>query len=224
MKKGFWFGSCLILGVLFVVSSMAQKGVFWVDKFSEKKVTDGIPDGWTLDKKTGDPEIKIEQSGDNAFVLLRSNNSSFGLKKELKFEIKDHPYLNWKWKVTRLPEKGDFLKKETDDQAAQIYVVFPRFPSQVNTEIVGYYWESQAKNKGKEGDSPAWSKSKVIIVEAGPEKLNKWIPEKRNVYEDYKRLFKKEPPKVGGVSIYTNTQHTQGRAESFFDDIYFSKD
>ena len=223
MKKRLWVGLCIVLGFSVIVSSGAQEGILWVDKFSEGKVTDGIPEGWKLEKKTGDPEIKIEQSGDNAYVRFHSNNSSFGLKKEMNFTLKDYPFLNWKWKVTRLPEKGDFLKKETDDQAAQVYVIFPRFPAKLNTEIVGYLWESNLKNKGLEGESPAWSKSKVIVLQAGSEKSNQWVQEKRNVYEDYKRLFKKEPPKTGGISLYINTQHTQGKAESFFDHIYFSK-
>lgn len=223
MRKGIGIGLLVVLGFFFILNSQAQEGILWVDKFSMKKVTDGIPEGWRLEKKTGDPQIKVEQSGDNAYVRFVSNNSSFGLTKELKFEIKDYPYLNWKWMVTRLPEKGDFLKKETDDQAAQIYVLFPRFPTKVNTEIVGYYWESNPKNKGLEGESPAWSKSKVIVLQAGPEKLNQWVSEKRNVYEDYKKVFKKEPPKTGGISLYINTQHTQGKAESFFDEIFFSK-
>ncbi len=223
MKKGTGIGLLVVLGFLIILNSQAQEGILWVDKFSLKKVTDGIPEGWRVEKKTGEPQIKVEQSGDNAYVRFVSDNSSFGLTKELKFELKDYPYLNWKWKVTRLPEKGDFLKKETDDQAAQMYVLFPRFPTKVNTEIVGYYWESNPKNKGLEGESPAWSKSKVIVLQAGPEKLNQWVSEKRNVYEDYKKLFKKEPPKTGGISIYINTQHTQGKAESFFDEIFFSK-
>jgi hypothetical protein len=223
MRKGIWAGFFIILVFLIIVSSKAQEGILWVDKFSLGKGIDSVPEGWQLEKKTGDPQIKVEQSGDNAYVRFISNNSSFGLKKEMNFSIKDYPYLNWKWKVTRLPEKGDFLKKETDDQAAQVYILFPRFPAKANTEIVGYLWESNPKNKGVEGESPAWSKSKVIVLQAGPEKLNQWVQEKRNVYEDYKKLFKKEPPKAGGISIYINTQHTQGKAESFFDHIYFSK-
>ncbi len=223
MKKGIVAGFFIIFGLSIIMSSKAQEGILWVDKFSLGKVTDNVPQGWQLEKKTGDPQIKVEQSDDNVYVRFISNNSSFGLRKEMTFSIKDYPYLNWKWKVTRLPEKGDFLKKETDDQAAQMYVLFPRFPSKVNTEIVGYLWESNLKNKGAEGESPAWSKSKVIVLQAGPEKLNQWVQEKRNVYEDYKKLFKKEPPKAGGVSVYINTQHTQGKAESFFDHIYFSK-
>jgi hypothetical protein len=223
MKKGIGVGFFIIFGLLIIVSSMAQEGILWVDKFSLEKVTDSIPEGWQLDKKSGDPQVKVEQTGDLAYVRFISNNSSFGLRKEMNFSIKEYPYLNWKWKTTRLPEKGDFLKKETDDQAAQMYVVFPRFPAKLNTEIVGYLWESNPKNKGREGESPAWSKSKVIVLQAGPEKLNQWVQEKRNVYEDYKKLFKKEPPKAGGLSIYINTQHTQGKAESFFSQIYFSK-
>jgi hypothetical protein len=223
MKKGIGVGFFIIFGLLIIVSSMAQEGILWVDKFSLEKVTDSIPEGWQLEKKSGDPQVKVEQSGDQAYVRFISNNSSFGLRKEMNFSIKEYPYLNWKWKATRLPEKGDFLKKETDDQAAQMYVIFPRFPAKLNTEIVGYLWESNPKNKGREGESPAWSKSKVIVLQAGPEKLNQWVQEKRNVYEDYKKLFKKEPPKAGGISIYINTQHTQGKAESFFSQIYFSK-
>ena len=69
----------------------------------------------------------------------------------------------------------------------------------------------------------AWSKAKIIVLQAGKEKLNQWVTEKRNVYEDYKRLFGKEPPKAGGVAFYINSQHTQGSAESFLDEIYFSK-
>ena len=202
---------------------LAQEGLLWVDKFSGKKTDEGIPAGWKLDVRTGDSDVSLVEAKGNYWVQFRSQNSSFGLRKEVSFDIKEYPYLNWSWKVAKLPEKGDFRKKNQDDQAAQIYVLFPRWPAKVNTDVVGYLWESNAKNKGLEGESPAWSKSKVIVLQAGPEKLQQWVEEKRNVYEDYKKLFGKEPPNVGGLSIYINTQHTQGTAESFFDTIYFSK-
>ncbi len=223
MKKGFWVILGLAFSLLLILSPMAQEGILWVDKVYDKSSTDNIPEGWKLEEKAGTPDVFFDSSAENSFVRFRSHNSSFGLKREMEFAVKDYPYMNWKWKVSQLPEKGDFLKKETDDQAAQVYVLFPRFPATLNTGVVGYLWESNPKNKGKEGESPAWSKSKVIVLQAGPEKLNHWVQEKRNVYEDYKKLFNKEPPKSGGVAIYINTQHTQGKAESFFGPIYFSK-
>jgi hypothetical protein len=221
MKKRIGFGVGVVLWCFLILSPLAQEGVLWVEKSFHNPSEDNVPEGWKLEEKTGTPKISLDKAG--AFIYLQSDNTSFGLRKEMEFDLKDYPYLNWKWKVTRLPEKGDFLNKATDDQAAQIYVLFPRFPAKLNTELVGYLWESKAKNKGKEGESPAWSKSRVIVLQAGSEKLNQWVQEKRNVYEDYKMLFKKEPPKVGGVALYINTQHTHGQAESYFGPIYFSK-
>jgi hypothetical protein len=223
MNKRLWFGLVLAISLSLGLSPMAQEGILWISKFADGLSAANTPAGWILEEKAGVTDIKIEKAEEGFFARFKSSNASFGIKKEKEFDIKDTPYLNWKWKVSVLPERGDFLKKETDDQAAQIYVYFPRFPAKLNTEIVGYLWESNPKNIRKEGESPAWSKSKVIVLQAGPEKLNHWVLEKRNVYEDYKRLFKKEPPKVGGVTLYINSQHTQGKAESCFADIYFSK-
>lgn len=223
MKKRVWFGLVLAISLSVVLSPLAQEGIIWFGKFADGLSADNIPVGWELEEKAGTPDIKIEKSGETFFVRFRSDNSSFGIRKDKEFDIKDTPYLNWKWKVTVLPERGNFLKKETDDQAAQMYVFFPRFPAKLNTEVVGYLWESNPKNKKKEGESPAWSKSKVIVLQAGPKNLNRWVQEKRNVYEDYKRLFKKEPPTAGGITLYINSQHTQGKAESCFSEIFFSK-
>jgi hypothetical protein len=223
MKKGIWVGVCLTIIFYLTLTPLAQEAVLWIDKFLSGPTGVAIPEGWSLEEKAGTVDVKIEKLKEGYYVQFRSDSSSFGLKKEMDFDLKEFPYLNWKWKVTRLPEKGDFLKQESDDQAAQLYVLFPRFPTKLNTEFVGYLWESSPKNKGKEGESPAWSKSKVIVQKAGPEKLNKWVSEKRNVYEDYKRLFGKEPPNVGGVAFYINTQHTKGKAESALGPLYFSK-
>lgn len=223
MKKGIIFGLGLAFSLILGFHAPAQEGILWVEKFSEGRPVNTLPEGWTLEEKAGTPDFRIEKTEGIPYVRLRSNNSSFGLKKEMNLDIKNFPYLNWKWKVTRLPARGNFLKKETDDQAAQLYVLFPRFPAKLNTEFVGYLWDSNPNNKDKDGESPAWSKSRVVILQAGPEKVNQWVQEKRNVYEDYKRLFKKEPPKAGGVALYINSQHTQGKAESSFTEIYFSK-
>jgi hypothetical protein len=215
----------LLAGILFLISggSIAQESVYWVDRFSVDKIKTGLPEGWKLEIKAGEPELQVGKEGEAVFVRLKSINSSFGLRKEVDLDIKDFPYLNWTWKVAQLPEKGDFRKKDSDDQAAQVYVLFPRFPAKLNTDFVCYYWESNPKNKGLEGHSVVWSKARAIVLQAGKEKLNQWVTEKRNVYEDYKRLFGKEPPKAGGVTFYINSQHTQSSAESFLREIYFSK-
>ena len=216
----------VLTGILFLLisgGSIAEESVFQIDRFAVERVKEGVPEGWILEVKLGEPQIQVKKEGEAVSLRFKADKSSFGLRKEFSLDIKEYPYLNWKWRVTQLPEKGDFRKRETDDQAAQLYVLFPRFPAKLNTDFVCYYWESNPKNKGLEGASVAWSKARVIVLQAGKEKLNQWVTEKRNVYEDYKRLFGKEPPKAGGIAFYINSQHTQSTAESFLDEIYFSK-
>jgi hypothetical protein len=222
MKK---INTVLLAGILFLIAegSLAQDSIYWVDRFALDRVKEGVPEGWTVVSKAGERQIQVRKEGEAVYLHFKADKSSFGLRKEFDLDTKEFPYLNWKWKVTHLPEKGDFHKKDTDDQAAQVCVLFPRFPATLNTEFVCYYWEGNPKNKGLEGESVVWSKAKIIVLEAGKEKLNQWVTEKRNVYEDYKRLFKKEPPQAGGVVFYINSQHTQSVAESSLDEIYFSK-
>ncbi|MEK7842070.1 MAG: DUF3047 domain-containing protein, partial [Deltaproteobacteria bacterium] len=121
------------------------------------------------------------------------------------------------------PTGGDVRKKETDDQAAQIYVIFPKFPSQINSRMLGYIWDTNAQ-VGSEVTSAKLSTTKYIVLKSGTKELGTWFAEKRNVYEDYKRLFNKEPPMAGSIALMIDSDDTKTSAESFFGDIYFSKE
>jgi hypothetical protein len=63
----------------------------------------------------------------------------------------------------------------------------------------------------------------MIVVESGSTKLNTWITEERNVYEDYKRAFGQEPPMISGVAIMTDIDNTEESAEAYYEDIVFKQ-
>lgn len=63
----------------------------------------------------------------------------------------------------------------------------------------------------------------MIVVESGSAKLNTWITEERNVYEDYKRTFGEDPPMISGVAIMTDTDNTGESAEAYYGDIVLKK-
>ncbi|GAI98805.1 unnamed protein product, partial [marine sediment metagenome] len=60
------------------------------------------------------------------------------------------------------------------------------------------------------------------------DKLDKWYEEKRNVSEDYKKLFPDikggKLRDVEGISFYINSQHTKSEGEGYIYDVYFSRD
>ncbi len=199
-----------------------KEAIFVVDRFTAGVDEKGIPKGWSLEKTPGkDSKIAIERDHDGPYLHMVSVNDNFGLKKEFSFELQKSPYLNWRWRALRLPQGGDVRKKESDDQAGQLYVLFPKFPAKVNTRSVGYLWDSNAP-KGSSGTSTAYSKMKYFVLQSGTKNLNQWVRESRNVYEDYRKLFGEEPPEIGGILLYINTQHTQSSAEIEYGDLFFS--
>ena len=195
-----------------------------VGDFSKTTIVDGVPSGWEKKEDKGKLNCLIEKDEQGKPVLhIKSNNASGGIHKVIEIDVKQYPYFTWKWKVIKIPPKGDVRKKGTDDQAGNIYVAFPGgFPELVRSKIVSYLWDSNAP-KGLMTTSPKRGNTKNIVVENGSEKLGEWITEKRNVYEDYKKLFGEEPPKTAKVSIWIDSDDTESEAEAFYDNLMFMK-
>ncbi len=181
-------------------------------------VAAGVPAGWELKEKSGKADFAVVKDGDIAAARFRSANTSFSLQKEVRVELKQFPILTWKWKVTKLPARGDFRKSKTDDQAAQLFLAFSK------TKAIVYIWDTTAPQGIMESTSPVpFMTVKVVVLRSGPAEVGKWITERRNVYEDYKKLYGSEPPMVNGVRLQINSQHTETSAESYFADVVFQK-
>lgn len=207
-----------------VVPLAERKDIILLSKFY-RGMNDDVPEGWELDNKKNPIDISLAKEGEQIAVRFKSKASAFGIYNEQDFDIRDYPILNWEWRVTELPEGGSFQEEDKDDQAGQIYVSFGSlsFFNKPFVKAVGYYWSSTLPI-GTEGECPTWSKSRVIVVQTGKEKLGEWIMEKRNVYQDYERLFDDDDPSdVSALRLYTNSQHTKTGTEVFFRNIYFSK-
>jgi outer membrane protein OmpA-like peptidoglycan-associated protein len=220
------------LSVVWAGVSSANPGIIPVTKFNTQAMSGGIPDGWKLETKAGHPLMTMEKDG-NAFYLhlISRGDSSFGLRKEARVDIKKVPILSWRWRVTKLPKGGDVRKSATDDQAVQVYVAFKESGFMgMNTPIIGYIWDNNAP-RGWSGRSPQIGGDKVryIVLRNKADNVGQWHTERRNVYQDYKRLFADvnggEPQgATTGLQIYINSQRTKSQAESMIGDIYFSSE
>ena len=181
-----------------------------------------VPGGWSLKEFIGKAMVKVEKVGEFFAVRLHSERASFGLHKDIEVDVASFPYLSWIWRVDVLPPQGDVRKKDTDDQAAQLYVIFPRFPAMVRSHIIGYVWDSTAP-AGTVLTSPTNRMAKIIVMRSGPDRLGQWVAESRNVLEDYRRLYGEIPPKVGKISLLINSQNTKSVAEAWFSGLMFTR-
>jgi outer membrane protein OmpA-like peptidoglycan-associated protein len=96
--------------------------------------------------------------------------------------------------------------------------------------IVGYIWDNEAP-KGWSGRSAqiGGDKMRYIVLRNKTDKTGQWYTERRNIYEDYKKLFGDinggEPLGVTtGVQVHINSQRTKTPAEGMIGEIYFSSE
>jgi Protein of unknown function (DUF3047) len=187
--------------------------------------TKGIPPQWT-GQQWGSPQydfVTVEDDGKRALqIKSRGDGSTIAKDVKGKIDLKETPILQWSWKVVTLPKGGNSCNKATDDQAAQVYVAWPRFPEAVRSQIIGYVWDTTAA-VGTICKSQKTGTVTYIVVRSGSANLGKWLTESRNVREDFKKVYGKEPDNPGAVSISIDTNDTHSVAESFIGPIIFRK-
>ena len=185
----------------------------------------GIPPGWQK-QRWGSPvyDFVVEQDGERKVLHLRSRGDSSNISKEVKgkVQLKETPILEWTWKAVVLPAGGDSRKKEADDQAAQIYVTWPRFPEAVRSRIIGYIWDTTAP-AGSIVKSQKTGTVTYVVMRSGPAELGQWLTERRNVREDFKKIYGEEPDDPAIVSFGIDSDDTNSTAESYMAAILFKK-
>jgi len=197
-----------------------------VEDWSQAPVgTKGIPPGWK-GQNWGSPKydfVVVQDDGRKALHIKSANDGST-VSKEVKgkVDLKETPVLEWSWKVVVLPKGGDSRKKATDDQAAQIFVVWPRFPEAVRSRIIGYVWDTTAP-VGTIVKSEKTGTVTYVVLRSGTAELGKWITERRNVAEDFRKIYGEDPEQPGAVSVSIDSNDTNSVAESFMGAIFFKK-
>jgi hypothetical protein len=185
--------------------------------------TRGILPDWT-GQNWGSPayDFTVVKNDSHPVLHLRSRNDGSTISRDIKGRVNlvETPILEWRWKAVTLPPGGHSCRKATDDQAAQIYVVWPRFPEALRSRIIGYVWDTTAP-VGTTCKSEKTGTVTYVVVRSGPADLGKWITERRNVREDYRRIFGEEPAAPGAVSISIDTNDTNSTAESYMGPIAF---
>ena len=166
----------------------------------------GIKPDWHPKSFKGKTEYVWMQENGRGFIRADSKSSASGLYYEIDYDPKQYPYITWQWKVDNIIAGGDARRKSGDDYGARIYVVFPSFFFW-NTRAINYIWANKLP-KDRAVPNPFTTNAIMVSVESGEAETGKWITEIRNVYDDYKRFFGKEPPRVVAVAIMTDTDNT----------------
>jgi hypothetical protein len=159
----------------------------------------------------------------NGRTVLRADSSAAasGLYREVSVELGQTPILNWTWQVDGILKGADERTRAGDDYAARVYVIFSGGVMFWRTRALNYVWSNKQPIDANWPNAYTGS-AHMIAVESGSGRAGQWISERRDVREDYRRVFGEEPGRVDAVAIMTDTDNTGATAAAWYGDIWFS--
>jgi hypothetical protein len=246
IKTHLWLGAATAFFVICIFSGLQTPAAALqeIGKFSTATAGGDFPAGWeplTFKKIPRHTQYTLVKDHNAVVVKAVSKSSASGLIYRIKIDPRVYPIISWRWKVTNTFIKGDVSKKEGDDYPARLYIAFEFDPKKLGfferaqykaarllygeyppTGAITYIWSSNAP-RGTIVSNPYTKRVKMIAVQSGKTRLNTWVQEERNVFEDYKTAFSQEPPMIGAVMIMTDSDNTGESAISYFGDIIFKQ-
>jgi hypothetical protein len=215
-----------------------------IGAFSQSPPSGELPEKWealTFPGVERQTRYGLTRQQQAVVVQAQSSAAASGLIRHLQFNVGEHTWLSWRWKIEHVLAKGDLRVKQGDDYAARIYVAFEFEPQSASlwermahsvastsagTKLPGtmltYVWANQAP-QGTVADNPYSDRVKMIALQSGNAKAGQWVDEKRNLAQDYHRVFGRRPPPAMGIAIMTDTDNTGESATAYYGDITLSR-
>lgn len=163
----------------------------------------------------------VEEEGRKVLKAETSGTAS-GMFREIDIDLKKTPYFNWSWKVEDIYSgQHDEHSKKGDDYPARMYVVLSGGLFFWRTRAINYVWSSNQEIE-THWDNAYTSRAKMVAVRAGKTETGKWIVEKRNIREDFLKLFGEDIDEINAVAIMTDSDNTGQSTTAYYGDIFFS--
>ena len=220
--------------LMFVVLLLAGVSADETDKISVANFSEGDLSGWeeksfkensqyefvsseTINSKNVD--VGFQQA---RVLRARTQGQASGLFKEVTINLDETPFLNWSWQVNTLFKGNDERSKEGDDYPARIYVLVSGGVFFWNTKAINYVWSSN-QPVGSEWPNAYTGNAQMLAVQSGDKKIGQWVSERRNIREDFQKLFGDDVTQIDAVAVMIDGDNTGQSATSYFGDIFFSK-
>jgi hypothetical protein len=225
---------CIIAAglVLASVSQSQGKAKAKFIGFKKEKKSSELPEKWEVLSyfRTAKNKLSLSEEEKRTILRVQSVGSASGILKMLEFNLKEFPFLVWRWKVNRTVGMAIETRKDRNDAAARIRVIFGKTapkPLKGPPEVVKFFKSFGIQPGGKEPrgfkidyiwgnnlskgdviDYPGSRNHKMVAVESGNKRAGRWVWEKRNLIEDFQEFFRRSPPPLIGIVVLTDTDQT----------------
>ncbi len=189
------------------------KGWGWVDGLSVKKFSEA---------EAGQIAYTVEEENGNKYLHADDTGQAITIVIDKKWNIRDYPCLQWRWRVRQFPAGANEQVKGKGDSAAGLYVTY--YVSLLGIpRSIKYVWSNEVPVCSSFRRSGT-GKAQITVVESGMSKKGAWVTETINIYEHYFKVFGEYPPdKIAGIAIRTDADGTNSRSIADYDDIIAMK-
>lgn len=194
---------------------------------SFKFVSEESLNAWEQKVFKGKTAYSIQKEDSLTYLRSESADASSGLFIKTQHKATPDMWLEWKWRAHQFPKKKSPEKlsnRSEDDFSARIYVIFAA-SNIFRSDVIEYVWD-EFLPVGSHSESPFSDRIHLLVVKSGQpvSGADGWDVQARNVYQDYKSLFGKEPKyDIGMIAVMSDSDNTRTSASADFADIVLSK-
>lgn len=207
--------------------------------FSTAPLGAAVPPGWqheTLPKVERANRFEIVDDAGTRVLRVDSSASASSLLAPLA-PPRLAGTLRWRWKVARALPGSDFTRKQGDDYAARLYVLFDlplerlalgdRLRIQAARALSGrdiptaalcYVW-GHAQPAGSSGPNPYTDRVRMMVLDSGDAHAGRWREHTRDLRRDWEASFPGPLPAVRAVAVGADTDNTGAGAQAWFGDL-----
>lgn len=208
--------SAASLTLLLVNAALAERAARTIADFEQ-----GLPPGTEERVFSAQTLYRVVDQDNQRVLNAIAEGSASGLIFPTRFDPAEWSWLEWRWKIDGVVKKGDARKKQGDDYAARVYVIFPHWLP-LRTRSINYIWANQLPRDAMQANTFT-SNAMMLALQSGAGSSGEWIAERRNLVDDYRRLFGEDPPDEALVAVMTDTDQTKESVQAWYDDIRLTR-
>ena len=95
-----------------------------------------------------------------------------------------------------------------------------RPPEFLRSRVVGYIWDTTVP-PGSVVPSPSTGTVTYVVLRSGSTSIDGWLTERRDVRQDYRRIFGEEPAAPGAIAVAADSNDTRSAADSYLGPLHF---
>jgi hypothetical protein len=177
----------------------------------------GTLEGWRIRpiKNTPVPRFAVLETGGRRVLRVSGTGAAAWFHRRLLPEIRELGMgtLRWSWRVLRAPEGADLRVRERDDAPLRVFVVFgnPEAIFGGGGRIVFYTW-GNGEPEGLTLPSFVSDRIEIVRLAGAAEVSPRWRNEVVHPFEDYRRIWNRDPPPITAIGLMQDTDMTHAAA------------